>query len=172
MRLAPAAPRLDVAEQALEVADLGGDALHLSHRLLHLRELVRDAGEALRHLLLHRLVELLIHRPADLGEAERALLAQLAQLGFEQRLRVALLAHHRKLQAAERLPRLQPRLLRQQAQALHLVPTHAPEPEQHDGREHGARDCGEQDGQEESVGSHSCNLGEAWPVMARVTCLG
>ena len=175
LRLAPAAPRLDAAEQALEVADLGGDALDLRHRFLHLRELVGDAGEDLRHLPLDRLVKLLVHRPADRGEAQGTLVAHLAQLGFEQRLRFALLAHQRQLQAPERLARLDPCLLgptrkhalrvrelgaqrlgfrplprRQllQAQALHVALARAPDSEQ---RERCGQHCSGEDGKQERV---------------------
>jgi hypothetical protein len=84
LRLAPAAAGFYVGKQALDVADLGGDRLHVAHGFLHRGELVDDAGETGGHLLLDRLVQLLVHGLFDLGELGVVGLAQLAQAGVEQ----------------------------------------------------------------------------------------
>ena len=83
--LAPAAARLHVGEQPLDVADLRGDRLHVAHRLLHRGELVDHPVEALVHLLLHRGVELLVHRLLDFRELRLIAVAHLAQLALQHR---------------------------------------------------------------------------------------
>ena len=99
--LAPAAARLHVGEERLDVADLRGDRLHVAHRLLHGGELVDHALEARLHLLLDGCVQLLVDGLLDLGEAERAGFGDLPQLGLEQRARLALLAHEREVHPFE-----------------------------------------------------------------------
>ena len=66
--LGPGAARLDVGEHALEVADAGGQALHLPEALLHGLELVADQLERLAEALLECGLELLVHRLAHLLE--------------------------------------------------------------------------------------------------------
>ena len=89
LRLAPAAARLHVGEQPLDVADLRGDRLHVAHRLLHRGELVDHPVEALVHLLLDRGVELFVHGLLDFGELRLVALAHLAQPRLDQRALVA-----------------------------------------------------------------------------------
>ena len=66
--LGPGAARLDVGEHALEVADAGGQGLHLAQPLLHRLELVADQLEGLAETLLERGLQLLVHRGAHLLE--------------------------------------------------------------------------------------------------------
>ena len=78
LRLTPAAARLDVAEQALDVADLRRHRLDIAQRLLHRRELIDDAREALLHLLFDRRMELLIHHRLHLGQPLLVALTQVS----------------------------------------------------------------------------------------------
>ena len=66
--LGPGAARLDVGEHALEVADAGGQGLHLPQPLLHRLELVADELERLAEALLERGLELLVDGGAHLLE--------------------------------------------------------------------------------------------------------
>jgi len=88
LRFAPAAARLHIGEQTLDVPDLRRDGLDIAERLLHRRELIDNAGEALLHLLLDRRMQLLVHRCLHLGQALLVAFAQAGELllvAFAQR---------------------------------------------------------------------------------------
>jgi hypothetical protein len=84
LRLAPAAARLHVAEQTLDVADLRRHRLDIAERLLHGRELIDDAREALLHLLLDRGMKLLVYHRLHLGEPLLVAFPQHRELRIER----------------------------------------------------------------------------------------
>ena len=98
LRLAPAAARLDVAEQALDVADLRRYRLDIAERLLHRRELIDDTGETLLHLLFDCRMELLVHHRLHLGETALIRLPHQRELRVERGADPALLLHRRGTQ--------------------------------------------------------------------------
>src|SRR5919112_1493504 len=62
--LAPGTAGLDVGEHALEVADAGGELLHLADALVDLLQLIADEPKAFAQPLLQRALQLLVHGAA------------------------------------------------------------------------------------------------------------
>ena len=76
LHLAPAAARLDVGQHALQVADAGGERLHLAQPLVHLLEAVGHLLERSAEALLQRRLQLFVDGGAHLVELFRVLVAQ------------------------------------------------------------------------------------------------
>ena len=62
LQLTEDAAGLDAREHLLQPAHIGGKGLHLAQALVHLLQLLVDGLEALRHPLLQRVLQLLVHR--------------------------------------------------------------------------------------------------------------
>ena len=80
LRLAEHAARLHVGQHPLQVADAGGERLHLAQPLVHQLEPLGDLAERLGQALLERGVQLLVHRLAHLLELGSVVLLQALQL--------------------------------------------------------------------------------------------
>ena len=66
LNLAPGPARLDVGQHLLQVADTGGQRLHLAESLVHQFQPLADQLERIAEALLQRRVQLLVHRLAHL----------------------------------------------------------------------------------------------------------
>jgi len=111
VHLPPAAARLHVGEDALEVADLRRHGLNVGDGLLHLGELVHHALEAAVDAAFDRLLQSLADAALDVGQALGRLLAHLAQLLLHQRPGVAAVAGQGGQERAQGMLQLQPGLL-------------------------------------------------------------
>ena len=76
LHLAPGAARLDVGQHALQIADAGGERLHLAQPLVHLLQALRHLPERFAEPLLERRLQLLVDGRAHLLELLRVLGAQ------------------------------------------------------------------------------------------------
>ena len=65
---APIAALFDIGEYAVEIADLGGELLHLTETFLHAVQPVADQLKSVLHALVEGLGELLVHGGAHLFE--------------------------------------------------------------------------------------------------------
>ena len=85
LHFAPRSARLDVREDLLQIADVGGQRAHLAEPLVYLLEPLGDRGEGLAEPFFERRVKLLVHGRAHLFELFLVALLHLAQLFLDGR---------------------------------------------------------------------------------------
>jgi hypothetical protein len=84
LHLTPGATRLDVAQDALQVTDAGGQRLHLAKPAVHLLETIADQPERIAQPLLEGRVQLFVHGLADFLELSRVVALQQRQACLER----------------------------------------------------------------------------------------